>query len=152
MEIQIYLVGDGNVKNELQKKIEKYGIKNVIITGWLPYEEALSLTARSLLTFEIVKKSMTTKMASPIKILDCAALGKPMVLSDISELSKVFKENQAALVSDPSDPDKFIENVHMLLDDEKLRKKLGENAKKLVKDSTWEKQGEKLARIMKEMK
>ena len=150
-EIKIYLIGDGNVKNELREKIEKYGIKNVIITGWLPYEEAVSLTAKSVLTFEAVKKSMTTEMASPIKILDCAALGKPMVLSDVSELSKVFKENQAALVSDPRNPDKFIENVHRLLDDEKLRKKLGENAKKVVKDFTWEEQGKKLAKMLEKM-
>lgn len=33
------------------------------------------------------------------------------------------------------------------LDDDKLRKKIGSNAKELAKDFTWEKQGEKLAKM-----
>lgn len=41
----------------------------------------------------------------------------------------------------------FIENVRILLEDGKLREKISSNAKRLVKDFSWEKQGEKLVRM-----
>lgn len=77
---------------------------------------------------------MTTRFASPIKILDYSALGKPIFLSDVSELNEVFMENDAALISDSSDINQFVENVHLLLDDANLRNRLGNNTLNLVYD------------------
>ena len=70
---------------------------------------------------------------------------------DISEVCKIFKENNAALVSDPSDQKKFIDNVRVLLENETLRRKLSFNAKKLVKDFSWEKQAEKFVNVIEEI-
>jgi glycosyltransferase involved in cell wall biosynthesis len=55
--------------------------------------------------------------------------------------------HDAALVSDPSKPEEFVENVRRLLNDEGLRKRLGMRARKLAENFTWEKQGEKLVRL-----
>jgi len=150
--IKIYLIGDGELRPYLEERIRRENLRNIVITGWLPYEEAIRLTAKAKLVFLTIKRSLTTEMACPIKILDYAALGKPMVLSDVSELSKTFKENQAALVSNPENPDAFIENVRVLLENENLRKRISSNAKKLVKDFTWEKQGEKLVKMMERLR
>jgi glycosyltransferase involved in cell wall biosynthesis len=150
-DVKIHLIGGGVAENELKLKMKKYNLDNIIIREWVPYNEAIKIMKRSLLTFESIKDSMTTRLASPIKILNYAALGKPIVLSDVSELSKEFKKKNAALVSDPSDIDQFIENVHLLLDNAHLRNQLGNNALNLVHDYSWEKQGEKLAKIFDEM-
>lgn len=150
-EIKIHLVGGGVAEDELKVKIKNHHLENVVIRGWVPHDEALRIMQSSLLTFESISNTMTTRLASPIKILNYAALGKPIVLSDVSELSEVFKENNAALVSDPSDIDQFVENVHLLLDDANLRNRLGNNALNLVYDYSWEKQGEKLAKILDDM-
>jgi len=149
--IKIYLVGGGELQPYLEERIKRENIRNIVITGWLSYEEAINLTAKAKLVFSTVKRSLTTELACPVRILDYAALGKPMVLSDVSELSKIFGENNAALVSDPENRQKFIENVKRLLEDEKLRERISLNAKRLVKDFTWKKQGEKLVRMYEEL-
>lgn len=146
--VKINLVGSGVAEDELRAKVKKQNLENVIIRGWVPHDEALRIMQSSLVTFESIKDTMTTRLASPIKVLNYAALGKPIVLSDVSELSMVFKENDAALVSDPSDIEQFVENAHLLLDDEKLRNYLRNNALNLVHEYSWEKQGEKLAKIL----
>lgn len=147
-DVKILLVGGGIAENELKLKVKKQNLENVVIRGWVPHGEALRIMRGSLLTFESIRDTMTTRLASPIKVLNYAALGKPIVLSDVSELSMVFKENGAALVSDPSDIEQFVEDVHLLLDDANLRNRLGNNAFNLASDYSWESHGEKLAKIL----
>ena len=150
----LYIIGDGPIKNLLEQKIKQNNlINNVVLTGHLLDIEAYTLLAKSQVAIFPLKisKSVNTEAMSPVKVFDYAALGKAMVLDDISEMCKIFKENNAALVSDPSNQEEFIENVCTLLDDEDKRKKLSSNAKRLVKDFTWEKQGEKLARMYEDL-
>lgn len=150
----LYIIGDGPIRNLLEQKIKQNNlINNVVLTGHLPDIEAYTLLAKSRVAIFPLKisKSINTAAMNPVKVFDYAALGKAMVLDDISEMCKIFKENNAALVSDPSDKEEFIENVRVLLGDESLRKKLSGNAKRLVKDYTWEKQGDKLARMYEEI-
>lgn len=150
----LYIIGDGPIRNLLEQKIKKNDlINNVVLTGHLPDIEAYTLLAKSRVAIFPLKisKSINTEAMNPVKVFDYAALGKAMVLDDLSEMCKIFKESNAALVSDPTDHEKFIENVRILLDDKNLRKRLGSNAKKLVKDYTWEKQGEKIVKMYKTM-
>lgn len=150
----LYIIGDGPIRNLLEQKIKQNNlINNVVLTGHLPDIEAYTLVAKSQVAIFPLKisKSVNTEAMSPVKVFDYAALGKAMVLDDISEMCKIFKENNAALVSDPANQEAFVENVRVLSGDENLRKKLGRNAKKLVKDYTWEKQGDKLARMYEEI-
>ena len=58
-----------------------------------------------------------------------------------------LKLNNAALVSDPTKPYEFIENVHILLENKKLREEISSNAREWAKNFTWEKQVEKLAKV-----
>lgn len=147
-DIKIHLVGGGVAEDELKMKIKKYNLSNIMVSGWVPYNKAIQIMNGSLLTFESIKDTMTTRLASPIKVLNYAALGKPIVLSDVSEISEIFKKNNAALVSDPSDIDQFVENVHLLLDNANLRNKIGKNALNLAYQYTWENQGKKLVEIL----
>jgi len=146
-DITIYMIGDGPARSPLEQKIREKGLKNVVFTGWLPPEEAYKLVAKTQITLLPLTRSLHNEVSCPVKIYAYASLGKAIVADNISEIVKIFKENDAALVSDQSDQNKFVENVHTLLDDETLRKRISTNAKKLVEDFTWEKQGERLARM-----
>lgn len=144
---RIYLIGDGELRPYLEKRIRKEDIRNISITGWLPYEKAIRLTAKAQLTFLTVRDSLTTRAACPTKILDYAALGKPMALSDVSELSRIFCEKEAALVSDPENQDEFIRNAHEILSKRDLASRIGKNASKLAEEYTWERQGQRFIGI-----
>jgi len=148
----IYVIGDGPMRDELKRKIKKSKLSNIILTGRLPDEEAFRLVAKSQVTIYPQISSFHKEVSCPVKIFDYAALGKAIVANSGSEICRIFKEHDAALVSDPLDQEKFIENVRTLLDDENLRKKLSDNAKRLVKDFTWEKQGNKLVKMYSQLK
>jgi glycosyltransferase involved in cell wall biosynthesis len=147
----IYVVGDGPMRSKLEKSIKRNKINNIILSGRLPLEKALKVIAKSQVAIYPASPSLHEEVSCPVKILEYAALGKAIVASSKSEICKILKENEAALVSDTNDRQEFIEGVHKLLEDDKLRKKLGENAKRVVRDYSWERQGKKLIKIYEEL-
>lgn len=144
--VKICVIGDGALRSKLLKMIDNEKIKNVTVPGYLPDEEAYNVLSRAQVCIFPLRNTFHTEVAMHMKILDYAMLGKA-IATDRDATAKIFEKHSAALVSDPANPNEFIANVHKLLEDEKLRRKLGENAKRLVKDFTWEKQGEKLVRM-----
>ena len=145
-DARIYMIGDGPMRAEFIKKVKREGLKNVLAPGFLPDDEAYSILAKSQVCIFPLRNTFHTKVAMHMKALDYAALGKA-IATDRDGTARIFEKHNAALVSDPAKPEEFIENVCRLLDDENLRKKLGKNARRLVKDFTWEKQGKKLVRV-----
>ena len=143
---KIYMIGDGPKRAEFIKKIKREGLKNVFVPGFLPDDRAYSILARSQVCINPRRDELHTKVSAGIKIFDYAALGKA-IATDRDGIAIVFEKHNAALVSDPANPEEFIENVYKLLNNENLRKKVGRNARKVVKDFTWEKQGKKLIKM-----
>ena len=148
-DVRIYMIGDGPMRAEFIKRVKREGLKNILVPGFLPDDEAYSILAKSQVCIFPLKNTLHTKVAGHMKTFDYAALGKA-IATDRDGTAVIFERDNAALVSDPANPDEFVENVHKLLEDKDLRKRLGENAKKLVKGFTWKKQGEKLVRMYEE--
>jgi glycosyltransferase involved in cell wall biosynthesis len=145
--LRVLLVGDGVLRPYLEYRLRKENIKNVTITGLLPYEKSMEMIMKAQVAFECVKKNLTTMLAFPVKIFDYASLEKAMSLAEPSEVSYIFKQRNAALVSETSNIEEFVENILKLLYDEKLRKNLGKRAKELAKEYSWENQGKKLVQF-----
>ena len=132
--------------------VKEYDLNNVTFTGFVPIDKAYEIMAKSKILLAPFPKTLALEVACPIKLLEYMALAKPMVIDNVGEIPAMLKENDAAFVSDPLNQNEFIESIRILLDDDKLRKKIGSNAKELAKDFTWEKQGEKLAKMYESLK
>ena len=89
-------------------------------------------------------RTIALEVACPIKLLEYMALGKPMVLDNVGELPELLRVNNAALVSDPENVAEFINNIRLILRDDKLRREIAANAKNLSSEYTWQKQIDKL--------
>ncbi len=71
----------------------------------------------------------------PLVNLEAAALGKPIICFDNSGGSPEFVRNDAGFVVPYLDINEMADKIIMLLEDEKLRKQLGENAFEKVRDN-----------------
>ena len=145
-EASIYIIGDGLMKDFILKKIKEHNICNVKLTGFLPEDEAYKLVAKSQVVVLPLRKTSRSDSAHSVKGCYYAALGKAIAIDDC-DLGRDLKLNTAALVSDPTKPYEFIENVHNLLENKKLREEISSNAREWAKNFTWEKQAEKLAKV-----
>lgn len=143
-EATIHIIGDGYKREELETAVQQRGIENVIVHGFLPDEEAYDILRRSQVCIFPLEDTHHTRVAQHMKGLDYGALGKA-IATDRDGTAELLADHDAALVSDPGNPDEFIANVRTLLEDEKLRSRLGQNAKELATDLTWNNQGDQLA-------
>ena len=69
----------------------------------------------------------------PAKIMDCLAMGKPLVTTNVGSIPDVVGD--AALISRPSNPASLYENINSLLVDEELCSTLGERARQRYIDN-----------------
>lgn len=152
-EATFYIVGDDpfDYRQELEELAYSYGLTNVVFIGSVPLEKAYEMVAISEVVLSPLKNTLSKTVCCPIKVLEYMAFGKAMVLDEVSDLSKFLKEQDAALVCDPENEEEFAENIRLLLKNAKLRNRIGANAKRLAEDFSWEKQGQKLAKLLEEV-
>jgi glycosyltransferase involved in cell wall biosynthesis len=141
------IVGDGPDRSRLEMMVKRYKLNNVKFTGFVSQDRAYEIMSKSEILLAPFPKTIALEVACPIKLLEYMALGKPIVLDNVGEIPAMLKEKGAAIVSDPLNPYEFIENIRRLLDSPRLATTISLKAKKLSKNFTWEKQGEKLIEL-----
>lgn len=98
---QLVFVGDGDQPSEriaLEEKAEALGLQaNVVFTGFVPMEEAWALSASAAICVSPIYPSPALIPASPTKIVEYLALGRPVVCNDHPEQSQIIAESGAGL-------------------------------------------------------
>ena len=126
---RLILAGKGQItqSNDLA---EKLGINNhVTLTGWLEKEDI----------YELLTNASAFCLPSycegvPMSILEAMAFGLPVVASKVGGVPDIIKNGENGLLFEPGNTKELKEKLFMLLDDDELRKKLGENAKAYVQE------------------
>jgi glycosyltransferase involved in cell wall biosynthesis len=149
-DIKFFILGDGPYRKRLEEQLNTYCLKNVNFTGTLPLDEAYIMIVKSEIMLSPFFDDLYAKVACPIKVLEYMAFGKAMVIDEVDDISRLLKENNAALTCNPKDEEEFVNNILLLLKDKNLKAEIGKNALALSREFSWEKQGVKLVCILKD--
>lgn len=125
-EIQFTIVGsaDNYVKDLIKKEKMQ---KNIIITGLIPYNEAIKKVAQSYIGIVFYPTGINhVKYGDSIKIREYAASGLPIVSDNITLTSREMLEYQAGLTADT--PADMAKDIIKLIKDEKLYQRIRQNA------------------------
>jgi glycosyltransferase involved in cell wall biosynthesis len=121
--------GEGGYVDKVKRLFKGYGIcENVIFTNMLLGEDKLSAFFSSDI---FILPSYGENFG--IAALEAMACGLPVVTTDCVGLSPDIDEYKAGIITD-CDAVEIAEALHSLLDSEDLRKSMGENGKRLVRD------------------
>jgi glycosyltransferase involved in cell wall biosynthesis len=91
--------------------------------------------------------------ASPwgLVVTEAMAASKPVIVSKQVGTSEIIQEGVNGVVIDSAKPEEIAKQVELLMNDPKLRKKLGENAYQYVKNNlSWERYAEKVESVFQE--
>ena len=122
------VVFTGSGEKEYVEKVRDFAKKenlNVEFAGKVPYEKMLDLHSRASIV-ALVSFEETFGMA----VAEAMATGTSVLVSNIRGLRDTVKHGETGLKADPNNPKDIAEKLLMLIEDENLRKRLGENAKK----------------------
>lgn len=134
-DLRLVLVGDG--LEELKIKFGK--IKGVVITGpknnVVPYYQAMDIYVLPSLT--------ETTSLSTLEAMSCKL---PIIATPVGEVANYIKNNRNGFKFSKGNSYELSQHLKLLLDDDKLRNKLGMNARKTVEETfSWKAASSKIA-------
>ena len=107
--------------------------KRVVFTGHLSQNEVIDLLAASdVLVMPKIDHPMN-HVASPIKIAEYLAAGRPVVSSNICEMDVILQHMENVLFCKPGNVEELAESIERVLNDAALQRKLAENATKVAR-------------------
>ncbi|OIP31387.1 MAG: hypothetical protein COW04_09840 [Deltaproteobacteria bacterium CG12_big_fil_rev_8_21_14_0_65_43_10] len=124
--VTFLLIGDGHLMTELISYASALGIKNkVIFAGWK------SDIPQLINTFDIFALPSLNEGMGRV-LVEAMAMGKPIVASDIGGIPDLVKDGANGILFTPRDVDAMAEAIIKLLLDRELRRKMGNEGKKLA--------------------
>ena len=122
------LVGDGELKETLEHMIHNMSLKNVLLLGKIPYSDIPNYYAAC----DIVILTSNYE-GLPKTVEEGLAAGKPVVSTRVSGSTELVINGKTGYIADIGDANEFSQRLLELLSNESLRKKMGKEAKKLIK-------------------
>ncbi|MFN5047452.1 glycosyltransferase family 4 protein [Roseateles sp.] len=100
-DAELLFVGDGDVPSErpaLEAYAARLGLENSVrFTGFLPMQDAWALAATAHVCVSPVYPDRAMRAASPTKLIEYMALGRPVVCNDHPEQSQVIADSGAGV-------------------------------------------------------
>jgi colanic acid biosynthesis glycosyl transferase WcaI len=139
MSLHYLLVGDGAVREELQKKALDMKLNNLRFLPLLPVEDfkrLLAVTDVSLIT----QQKCVADIVFPSKVITLMASGRAIVasVSGGSEVARVLNAAKAGIVVPAGDSGSLLSAIRALRDNNSLRSGLALNARRFARQN-WNK-------------
>jgi glycosyltransferase involved in cell wall biosynthesis len=117
------LVGDGVLRKNIERWIYEFNLQErIILTGWRKdVPRILSETDIFVLT--------SLWEGLPISVLEAMAAALPIVATNTGGISEIISEGKTGFLVAPRDMDEMNRKLGLLLKDEDLRKRIGQNAR-----------------------
>jgi len=139
--VRLLMIGDGTTMPLVESNLRKFDVENCcILAGMQPQEEGPKYLAAAdvLVSPHIPNSDGTPFFGSPTKLFEYMAMGKGIVASDLDQIGEILDHDKTAWLVPPGDTDALAEGLHVLIDNEQLRNRLGENARRdVVEKYTW---------------
>lgn len=126
--IRFLLVGDGAIREELEKEAKERKLDNVIFTGRRPKKEMPAWVASSDVNLVHLKKTDLFTTVMPSKIFESAGCARPVIIG-VEGFAKDFVEKaEAGIAMEPENVKDLIQALLKMKSDPKLCQTLGNNA------------------------
>lgn len=126
--VHFLIIGDGELKNELKNEINELSLKpNIHFTGWI--------TDIPLLYSDIDILLLTSlNEGTPVAIIEAMHYGIPAVSTNVGGVSDLIKNGENGFVVNSFNPEDFSPVILKLLDNPKLRRKIGNAGQSFIKE------------------
>jgi len=136
-----WMIGDGAAIPSLKQKVLKYSLgDNYYFSGWVKQEEVAEYISNSNIGLVILPDILSARGRVTLKEFEYWACGIPAIVPRLPALEEVVDEGETGLFYEPGDAESLAKEINVLIEDEELRKKMGENGMKMVKEKfEWQK-------------
>jgi glycosyltransferase involved in cell wall biosynthesis len=123
--VPLRIVGDGPLRIEIETRLKRNGLENVVMLGEKPLEECLRLMRRA--RFIVFPSEWFEGL--PRVIVEAYACGKPVVASRLGAMSEVIIDGRTGLHFRAGDSKDLAEKVNWLIDHDVETRQMGREAR-----------------------
>ncbi len=147
--IILQIVGDGKTRIKLEQQCRKYNLEHQIqFCGMVPRDQLSSFVLQSHICIIPHEPNDHTNSTIPNKLFEFMAAKKPVIVSNTIPMQKIVDSTQCGVVFDYQQPDSFNEALVSLIENKKLRIKLGQNGFHNVQETyNWKHEKQKLIHL-----
>ncbi|MFH0926568.1 MAG: glycosyltransferase family 4 protein [bacterium] len=147
LDIKLKIIGEGLIKETLEKRVKNKGIDNVQFLGYKTGEELKNEIRNSM--FVVLPSEWYEN--NPRSVIEAFALGKPTIGAKIGGIPELVRDNQTGLTFEPGDSNDLRSKIECLFNSPEKIVAMGKNARAFVeKELTAEKHYTKLIEIYKQ--
>jgi len=140
--LQLQVLGAGPQLEHYQKRVDLLGMKDhVTFYGHVPHERILDYIAKA----DMAYSDDWSVIGFPMKLFEYMALGKAIIAEGTESVKELLSDRVNALLW--TNESELKESILNLTRDAALRKKLGQTARSLMGQHTWERRVEALTSI-----
>jgi glycosyltransferase involved in cell wall biosynthesis len=130
-DARLVLVGDGTTRLDMEAHAKDLGItQSVQFTGLLPHADVPKYIAAADIAVVPYPSLKDTIWLSPLKLFEYMASGKAIVASGVGQLLEVVQDGINSLLVPPGDTSEMAKALNQLIEDDDLRLRLGQRARK----------------------
>ena len=148
LNVHTTIIGTGETYHQVSNLIRKLQLsERISLPGYIPYETICHYLDNSDIAF----LSDFTEYGSPIKVFEYMAMKNAILVPDRKSILEILENNIDALFFKGGNLKDFSNKMEQLILDNKLRKRLAENAyKKVVTNYTWDHNAKKVVELLKD--
>ena len=130
--LEFYLIGDGDIKNDLIELVKKEGLENIIIfITTLDREKIPTLIAESLIGIAPLKDFVSLRYAIPTKVYEYMSCGIPFLATGKGEIEYLIKISKAGILAE-NDINSIYKKIINLIENKKMIIEMGDNGRQFV--------------------
>ena len=136
-KIRAFIIGDGEEKNELIDLLKRIELDYV---EWSENQERATITLTSWIKeidwanagLDIIALTSLNE-GTPVSLIEAQASNKPIVTTNVGGVGNIVLKDETAFITETSNLEEFSDAVLKLIEDDELRKRMGEKGWDFVK-------------------
>jgi len=128
LNVSLLIVGDGPYRGNLEELVSELGLSKVRVTGRVRHEQV----PQYISLFDVAVSPRATFYASPMKVVEYMASGKPVVVPRTANFLDLIDEGVNALAFADGDVAELAAALSALYRSPELRRALGQEARRKV--------------------
>ncbi len=123
-DINIVLIGDGQLKAQLKKKSE--GLDNIYFLDLMPKNDLVNYVKNAFVSLIPLNNTPMLATSSPNKLFESMAASVPVIQSTFGWIKLMLEDTRSGFTVSATDENELIEKMIELADNEKMVKEMGE--------------------------
>ena len=143
--IKLMIVGTGQLAKSLKLQVTNSKLQNRIqFLGEISQNKLPAYLAASDI---FIRPSLSEGLG--ISFLEAMAAGLPVIGTPVGGIPDFLKDDETGLLCEPNNPASIVEKINLLLNDDLLRQRIIENARKLVIEKySWDKISQQIRAVL----